>query len=88
MGIVLFDQLGLLFTIKQLLIFFFTKDPIRMPSEADGNVCSPSHPASFNEQASLSSQQPEAMVNALKVTCLAVLGTYAKSPTCMFCNHP
>ncbi|XP_044284913.1 coiled-coil domain-containing protein 85A [Varanus komodoensis] len=41
--------------------------PVRMPSEVDGKVCSASHPASFNDQASSASQQPEAVVNALKV---------------------
>ncbi|XP_015282412.1 PREDICTED: coiled-coil domain-containing protein 85A [Gekko japonicus] len=41
--------------------------PIRMPSGADGNFCSPRPPASFSDQASSPSQQPEAVVNALKV---------------------
>ncbi|XP_060105448.1 coiled-coil domain-containing protein 85A isoform X1 [Heteronotia binoei] len=41
--------------------------PVRMPSGADGNFCSPRPPASFNDQASSPSQQPEVMVNALKV---------------------
>lgn len=52
--------------------WFSTKGPVRMPSGADGNFCSPRPPASFSDQASSPSQQPEAMVNALKVTCLAV----------------
>ncbi|XP_048374091.1 coiled-coil domain-containing protein 85A isoform X1 [Sphaerodactylus townsendi] len=41
--------------------------PVRMPSGADGNFCSPRPPASFSDQASSPSQQPEVMVNALKV---------------------
>ncbi|KAL8185099.1 UNVERIFIED_CONTAM: hypothetical protein K2H54_038507 [Gekko kuhli] len=40
-----------------------------MPSGADGNFCSPRPPASFSDQASSPSQQPEAVVNALKVQC-------------------
>ncbi|XP_066479798.1 coiled-coil domain-containing protein 85A [Tiliqua scincoides] len=41
--------------------------PVRMPSGADGNVCSSSHPASFSDQASSPSQQHEVVVSALKV---------------------
>ncbi|CAM2111000.1 unnamed protein product [Caretta caretta] len=40
--------------------------PLRMPSGADGSYCSPNHPASFSGHVS-PSQQPEAVVNAIKV---------------------
>ncbi|KYO23612.1 hypothetical protein Y1Q_0002252 [Alligator mississippiensis] len=39
---------------------------LRMPSGADGSYCSPNHPASFSGHVS-PSQQPESVVNAIKV---------------------